>query len=87
MNNKIQYEQGQVIIPDIEVQGSKPLAIYAEIPLKVVEKDKERNEINTEPIFFPENKLRSLELQPSTEVLDVIALESGESLYPILKKL
>lgn len=80
--HKIHYEQGQVIKPDFDVDGVMSLAVYAEIPLKVIEKDKNRNEIHTSEVFCAEGKQYLLNLQANTTLVDVVALESGETVYP-----
>ncbi|MCP3032626.1 hypothetical protein LF817_14970 [Halobacillus sp. A1] len=84
--HKIHYEQGEVIKPDFDVEDAKSLAIYAEIPLKILEKDKNRIEICKSDVFCAEGKQSLLNLQSKTKLVEVIAIGSGETVYPNIIK-
>ncbi|SFJ43178.1 hypothetical protein SAMN04487936_102144 [Halobacillus dabanensis] len=81
-NHQIEYQQGEYIKSNTPVEA-RSLSVYAEIPLRIVQKDKGGNHLYSSDIVFAENKNRILTLNEETKHIDVIALESGRSIYPI----
>ncbi|MGP4060027.1 hypothetical protein [Halobacillus sp. H74] len=81
-NHKIEYQQGEYIKSNTPVE-TKSLSVYADIPLRIVQKDKGGNHLYSSDIIFAENKNQELTLDEDTKHIDVIALESGKSIYPI----